>query len=184
MIAMSNLGLSVPEANDPVDIWDISSVFAAINAAFGRPVFELNTQLKMIIPAINELVDRINAADYNHTQLYNVTNIRTTVFNIADEVTEVAPGVNGLNAWQIGKLVHITFAYKPTATGFSGTILQMPASTRPPTHTAFSVATQQSTLDAAKAVRAHISPGGAVTVVATGDLPTYEMIFSVTYIAG
>ncbi len=92
-------------------------------------------------------------------------------------------GVAGVDARACVDVVSLRFTYKPTTTGFAQGILTMPVSYRPQAITAITVSTTQSTADVARTCRAYIGTNGSVTVIMSGTLPTYELLFSVTYIS-
>lgn len=91
-------------------------------------------------------------------------------------------GVAGVVARACLDVVSLRFTYKPTQTGFTLGILTMPVGYRPPSLTAMAVATTQTTADAARTCKAYIGSNGNVNVIMSGTLPTYELLFSVTYI--
>lgn len=92
-------------------------------------------------------------------------------------------GVTNLTALKMGRLHMITFAYKPTSTGFiTNVISDIPAAYRPTNSIAASVGTQDSTLDSTKGIGAVLRPTGAINVVAP-TAASYNIIFSFVWIA-
>lgn len=108
--------------------------------------------------------------------------VKNSVTNITSNVS-TASGVTGVNARVFGKVVTVRFLYQPTTTGFIQNVITMPDGYRPPTQMAMAIATTQSTADAPTNIMAYLGSNGAVTVVTSGTLPTYELLFTVTYIA-
>ncbi len=101
--------------------------------------------------------------------------------NISSLVSSVS-GVAGILARSCLDIVYLRFTYKPTKTGFTTGVLTMPSGYRPPAITAVTVSTTQATTDASRSVKAYIGTNGSVAVIASGTLPKYELLFSVTYV--
>lgn len=107
---------------------------------------------------------------------------RDLLLNITNSVSATT-GVTSVNARALGKVVTIRFLYKPTSTGFIQNVITMPVGYRPPTQVAIAIATTQTTADAATNIMAYLGSNGSATVITSGTLPTYELLFTVTYIA-
>ena len=102
--------------------------------------------------------------------------------NFRDSLSTIT-GVTNLTALKMGRLHMITFAYKPTDTGFTTDVISdIPAAYRPVNSIAASVGTQDSTSDSSKGISAVLRPTGAINVVAP-TVASYALTFSFVWIA-
>lgn len=91
-------------------------------------------------------------------------------------------GVSNLKVVKNNKVVMLRFEFKPTSVGFTSGLVTIPAALRPVATVAAQMSTAVSTADAAVDCVGIITASGAVTAIATGTLPTNNLIFSATYI--
>ena len=103
------------------------------------------------------------------------------MLDVSSSFTTIS-GVTNLKALRCGKVVSLSFQFKPTATGFTGSVVTVPQGMRPPGATALAVTTAVSTGDAAVDCVAVMTQSGAVTIIASGALPSNPLVFSCTYI--
>lgn len=99
--------------------------------------------------------------------------------------TSIASGVTIRIAKAIGKIVTISFEYKPTSAGYNtDALFVIPVGFRPISHFALGVASAASASDLATDTAAYINNAGHAIVIHQGSLPSNPKVFSGTYIAG